>query len=93
MILAASAYPESIDAVLLASIQTSKSIDLDRHCDSAKKAASWVLPQHRSQSCGEPPPGRRGRGASAMAGLPFSAINRSGPVSGRVLNLSASGGT
>jgi hypothetical protein len=39
MSLAASTYPESIDAVLLASIQTSKSIDRDCHCDSAKYAA------------------------------------------------------
>src|SRR5580658_10356559 len=82
-----------MDDILLASTQTSRSSAPARHCDSAKKAASWVLPLQRSQSCDDPAPTRLPRGASMTAPVRPSASLRSGPVSGRVLNLSASAGT
>src|ERR1700722_4060708 len=82
-----------MDAVLLASTQTSRSIDRARQADSAKNAACCVFPLHRSQSCADPAPSRRDRGTRAMGGLRSRAIASSAPVADIILNLSASGGT
>src|SRR5262245_55477080 len=53
----AAAYPDSTEARLVASIQTSISSRPDRHSDSAKAAASWVLPDEPSQSRASPAAG------------------------------------
>src|SRR5215471_20325251 len=53
MAAAASTYPASTDALLAAITQTSTSTARDRHSDSAKYTASWVLPHAPSQS-GDP---------------------------------------
>ena len=88
---AASAYPASTDARLVAATQTSRSTSRDRQRDSAKNAASWVLPHDPSQSRDPAPPPRPGTSTTALPGT--SAAPSRGALSGLVLNPSASGGT
>ncbi len=88
---AASAYPASTDARLVAGTQTSRSTSRDRQSDSAKNAASWVFPHDPSQSREPAPPPRPGTSTTAVPGT--SAAPTRGALSGLVLNPSASGGT
>ena len=85
----------------MASIQTSRSTPPDCHSDSAKAAASWVLPDDLSQSCASGAAAGPGKaagaaarsGTSATAAPAGSAAARSGAVSGLALKPSASAGT
>ena len=88
---AASAYTACTAARLVAGTQTSRSTSWDRHSDSAKNAASWVLPHDPSQSRDPVPPARPGTSTTAVPGT--SAAPSRGALSGLVLNPSASGGT
>ena len=77
----------------MASIQTSRSTPPDSHSDSAKAAASWVLPDDLSQSCAPGAASGPGRvaGAAARSGTSAtvapagSAAARPGDVSGLAL--------
>src|SRR5215467_14521951 len=97
----AAAYPDSTDSRLVASIQTMRSTPRDCHRDSAKAAASWVLPDDLCQcraSRAATGPGDAVRsdpraGTSATAAPAGSAAARLGAVSGLVLKSSASAGT
>ena len=84
----------------MASIQTSRSTPPDCHSDSAKAAASWVLPDDLSQSCASGAPTGPGNAAgaarsvtSATAAPLGSAATRRGAVSSLALKPSASVGT
>ena len=85
----------------MASIQTSRSTPPDCHSDSAKAAASWVLPDDLSQSCasgaatgpGEAAGAAARSGTSATAAPAGSAAARPGAVSSLALKPSASAGT
>src|SRR5215831_14843965 len=84
------AYPVRTDARPVAVTHTSRSTSRARQTDSARYTASWVLPvpPGQSYSCrltSGPVSATRRPGAIASA--------RAGPVSGRALKQSASGGT
>src|SRR5690242_10784246 len=82
--------PDSTDARLVATTQVSTSTPGERHSDSAKYRASWVLPLDARQSnavagaCS---------GTSATAAPGTSADSRPGTLSGLTEKSSASGGT
>ncbi len=82
----------------MASIHTSRSTPRDCHSDSAKAAASWVLPDDLSQSCAAgtaagPTAGAAARsGTSATAAPAGSAAVRPEAVASRALKPSASAG-
>ena len=83
----------------MASIQTSRSTPPDCHSNSAKAAASWVLPDDLSQSCASGAATGPGAGAGARSGTSATAAPagssaaRPGAVSSRALKPSASAGT
>ena len=85
----------------MASIQTSRSTPPDCHSDSAKAAASWVLPDDLSQSGASGAASGPGRvaGAAARSGTSATAVPagsaaaRPGDVSSLALKPSASAGT
>src|SRR5215471_13819404 len=90
MAAAASMYPDSTDARLVAATQTSKSAARDRHSDSAKYTAIWVLP-HACRQSGDAP-AIVWSGVSTTVAPGTSVVPRSGAVSGLALKPSASGG-
>jgi hypothetical protein len=71
-------------------IQTSRSTSRLCHSESAKLAASWVLPHDASQSRDPLPTGRAGTRATAVPGR--SAAPRLGAVSSRAVKPSAAAG-
>src|SRR6202012_2535428 len=93
----AAAYPDSTAARLVAWIQTSRSSRRECHSDSAKAAASWVLPDDLSQSRAAGSPAGPGhaprRGTTAPAPPARSTAVRSGAVSSRSVKPSATVGT
>ena len=87
---AACTKPDSTDARLLATTQVSTSTPGERHSDSAKYRASWVLPVDPRQSRAAE---GTWSGTSATVAPGISVVSRSGTVSGLTVKPSASGGT
>src|ERR1700728_652978 len=92
MAAAASTKPDNTDVRLVATTQTSRSSTRERHSDSAKYTASWVLPQELSQSR-DPASAAARPGVSTTVVPGVSAAPRSGADSGLPLKPSAIGGT
>src|SRR5580693_2912974 len=92
MAAAASTKPDNTDVRLVATTQTSRSSPRERHSDSAKYTASWVLPQELSQSR-DPASAAARPGVTTTVVPGVSAAPRSGADSGLPLKPSAIGGT